>query len=699
MNLTPGTVLNKRYRIVSLLGEGGFGAVYKAWDLNLNGPCAVKENKDATHSAQSQFEREATMLAGLRHPNLPRVTDHFFIPEQGQYLVMDYIQGDNLEELLAKSSTPLTPEQALDWTLQICDALSYLHTRPQAIIHRDIKPANIKITPDGRAMLVDFGIAKVYDEHLKTTAGARAVTPGYSPPEQYGFGKTDHRSDIYALGATLYKALTLQDPPESVERTIGGALTNPTRLNHAVPPWLETVILQAMQTTPTNRFQTVAELRSALLNKTLIASTTGGAATAQYPLVSPVITQVAPTGVGGGRKTLPAWLWIVLAAVLGLGTVGVLGLVMLLNNNNNLHATQTAAALARAESRTAEAERESRPTATPNREDEVAPLATTPVPVVTEPPPEPAITEPPAQITSTFTPTPSLTPTATFTPTQTPQDLSPFIIDPFNVPMALVPAGTFIMGGDADYGYQACLELYTNNTSECTRSMFEDADYVHSVYLSSYYIDQYEVTNQSYAGCVAAGACSAPVRNISKTRGDYYNDSRYADYPVIYVTWDMAQDYCAWRGGRLPTEAEWERAARGDDGRIFPWGNFFDGSLLNFCDANCTTLDSTLDWFNPAYNDGYADTSPVGTYGDHGHPFGLYDLGGNVWEWVYDWYERNYYETSPAENPMGPATGTDRGTRGGSIANTGYVTITYYRDISDPTGAFWNVGFRCVVLP
>ena len=254
MPLTPGQILNTRYRIVSLLGQGGFGAVYRAWDLNLHVPCAVKENLDTSEIAQRQFEHEATILATLHHPSLPRVTDHFFIQGQGQYLVMDFIQGDNLEEILSQNGAPFTPEQAINWIGQICDALNYLHTQKPPIIHRDIKPANIKVTPDGRAVLVDFGIAKVYDPHLKTTAGARAVTPGYSPPEQYGFGKTDPRSDVYALGATLYKALTLQDPPESVERAIGAVLVDPAQLNPVIPPWLETVILHAMQPVPTGRF-------------------------------------------------------------------------------------------------------------------------------------------------------------------------------------------------------------------------------------------------------------------------------------------------------------------------------------------------------------------------------------------------------------------------------------------------------------
>jgi Tol biopolymer transport system component len=269
MPLSTGQILNNRYRIVKLLGQGGFGAVYRAWDKNLKGPCAVKENLDTTPEAQHQFEREAMMLAKLHHQNLPRVIDHFTLPAQGQYLVMDFIDGDNLEQILVKNAAPLPEDLVLSWLQQICSALTYLHAQQPPVIHRDIKPANIKVTPQGQVYLVDFGIAKIFDAHLRTTVGARAVTPGYSPPEQYGLGKTDPRSDIYALGATLYKALTGREPTESVQRTIGMQLPSPRQLNQAIHPRTEALILKAMDTTPTNRFQSIAELIASLQGQDL----------------------------------------------------------------------------------------------------------------------------------------------------------------------------------------------------------------------------------------------------------------------------------------------------------------------------------------------------------------------------------------------------------------------------------------------
>jgi len=203
MNLVPGQLLNSRYRIVKLLGQGGFGAVYRAWDTNLHGPVAVKENFDPSPASQNQFAREASMLFLLRHNNLPRVIDHFNIPGQGQYLVMDFIEGEDLQAMLDQTGGPLDEATVLPWIEQVCDALEYMHSQNPPVIHRDIKPANIKITPQGQAILVDFGIAKTFDPNLATTQGARAVTPGFSPNEQYGQGRTDARTDVYALGATL----------------------------------------------------------------------------------------------------------------------------------------------------------------------------------------------------------------------------------------------------------------------------------------------------------------------------------------------------------------------------------------------------------------------------------------------------------------------------------------------------------------
>jgi serine/threonine protein kinase len=264
MPLNPGQILNKRYRIIRQLGQGGFATIYRAEDLTLKSVCALKENLDYWDESQRQFEREARILAGLHHPNLPHVFDYFIQPAQGQYLVMDYVEGYDLQDVLDRISQPLIEKKVLEWIGQICDALIYLHTQTPPVIHRDIKPANIKVTPTNRAMLVDFGVAKIYDPDKRTTMAARAVTPGYSPVEQYGHGTTDARTDQYALAATLYNLLTGIRPPESIERVTGAVLEEPRKINASISPHVEAAILRGMQVLAADRYETMEEFKEAL---------------------------------------------------------------------------------------------------------------------------------------------------------------------------------------------------------------------------------------------------------------------------------------------------------------------------------------------------------------------------------------------------------------------------------------------------
>jgi eukaryotic-like serine/threonine-protein kinase len=266
MTLSSGQLLAGRYRILRLLGQGGMGAVYLAEDVRLPGrQVAVKENFDPSLGGRGQFEREAIMLARLKHPSLPQVTDHFVLPSGEQYLVMEYVAGESLDEILARRGAP--PEaEVLGWIDQVMDALEYMHTwvdpvtgQSTPVIHRDIKPANIKLTLQGKIVLVDFGIAK-YQTASGTMTGARAASPGFSPVEQY-VGGTDARSDIYALGATLYTLLTGQVPPESPAIAAGALLTPPRILNPTVSPKIEQSILRAMRLQAADRYQSVSEFR------------------------------------------------------------------------------------------------------------------------------------------------------------------------------------------------------------------------------------------------------------------------------------------------------------------------------------------------------------------------------------------------------------------------------------------------------
>jgi len=266
MSLSNGDLLRQRYRILDILGQGGMGAVYRAIDVNLDMIVAIKENSFQTEDYARQFQREAKILASLRHPNLPRVFDYFVIDQQGQYLVMDFIEGNDLRQWMALDEK-VTEAEVLQIGIAICDALIYLHSQDPPIIHRDIKPGNVKITPRGEVVLVDFGLVKLMDEKEMTTTAARAMTPGYSPPEQYGSAPTDQRSDIFSLGATLYSALTSYLPEDSLARTTGKALLTALKEhNPEISSLTAGAIEKALQLRFEDRWQSGASFKDALLN-------------------------------------------------------------------------------------------------------------------------------------------------------------------------------------------------------------------------------------------------------------------------------------------------------------------------------------------------------------------------------------------------------------------------------------------------
>lgn len=294
MPLAPGTLLNERYRIVSILGQGGMGAVYRANDENLGISVAVKENLFLTDEYSRQFQREANILASLRHPNLPRVGDYFQMNDQGQYLIMDYIDGEDLRQRIERVGT-LSEHEVVLIGASICDALTYMHTRTPTVLHRDIKPGNIKITPGGEVLLVDFGLAKIVQGGQATTTGARAMTPGYSPPEQYGTARTDERTDIYSLGATLYAALTGVIPEDSLARATGKAELTPIReLMPRINRKLASVIEKALEVDPEDRYQTAADFKQALADSANMNELTQ---------VKPTVTPPPAAADGGSKRT------------------------------------------------------------------------------------------------------------------------------------------------------------------------------------------------------------------------------------------------------------------------------------------------------------------------------------------------------------------------------------------------------------
>ncbi|MGD9315545.1 MAG: serine/threonine-protein kinase [Anaerolineae bacterium] len=278
--LSPDTILRDRYKIIELVGRGGMGATYRAEDNRLQGRiCAVKEalpDPDASpeelRQSREQFYQEASTLARLDHPNLPKVSDYFSENDR-DYLVMDFVPGQDLKEMLTsalREGEYLAERQVLAWADQLCGALEYMHTQDPPVLHRDIKPSNIKVTPAGNVKLVDFGLVKVLvpDDQRTITVVQGRGTVQYIPLEQYGgdTGHTDVRSDIYSLGATLYHLLTGQPPLDAKQRFLTPkSLPSPRSLNSAISPQTEQAILWSLSMHPDDRPSSIGELQSELL--------------------------------------------------------------------------------------------------------------------------------------------------------------------------------------------------------------------------------------------------------------------------------------------------------------------------------------------------------------------------------------------------------------------------------------------------
>jgi len=282
MPLTNGDLLRSRYKIKRIIGQGGMGSIYLAEDTRLSGRlCALKEvehdkslDKQLSKEAQEQFKQEATILARLDHPNLPKVSDFFSIGDR-DYLVMDYVPGDDLRTLMLKAKHQekfLKESEVRKWANQLADALIYMHTQEPSILHRDIKPSNLKLTPSGLLKLVDFGLVKVLAPgEMTITIIQGQGTALYTPLEQYGGdgSHTDVRSDIYSFGATLYHLLTNTPPADARERFINPeSLLPPRQINPAISTQMERAILWAMNLHPDQRPANMTQLRDFFTGRT-----------------------------------------------------------------------------------------------------------------------------------------------------------------------------------------------------------------------------------------------------------------------------------------------------------------------------------------------------------------------------------------------------------------------------------------------
>lgn len=617
MPLLPAELLHKRYRIVSLLAAGPYGATYRAYDQTDRRDVAIKEYLDPSVDIQRLFRAEARRLAALSHPQLPATLDHFAL-DNGQYLVSAYVDGVDLGGLLAQYG-PLPSDLIVPWLQAACRPLVYLHEQKQ--LHLNVKPANIRLTPTGDVFLVDSGLPGL---------GVRPHAAGFGAPEQQAQGTTDATADIYSLGATLYALLTGKTPPNALSRETGLSDLVPAReVNPDVEPYLSIVAGRAMSLRADTRYESVEAFARALERP----------AGRPAPVVSPLrragLEPTAAAPVAAPRRPTRVRRRMERRTLLGLLAGGLFLLAFsafLIITNLREPAPVTG------------------PAATETLQSAVAA----------------ALTE--------FAPTPSPSPEPTIPPTATPQ---PFITTTGSR-MIYVPGGQFTLGDDA--------------------SEENDEKPARVVQIDGFLIDETEVTNAAYAQCVAAEVCPRPARAGATYHQSYYGDPAFDDYPVINVSWFNAQAFCEWRGARLPTEAEWEFAASVNPIEEIkyrhPWGDSFDGERLNFCDVNCRTDSPDAVW-----DDGFNDTAPVGSYPDGRSPSGVYDMLGNVMEWVNDWYDFDAYEAISDTNPRGPTEGDFKSLRGGSWLSPSEDTAVTVRGNFEPTVAQANLGFRCAMPP
>lgn len=668
--LSVGFLLQGRYRIVRELGSGGFATVYLAEDVRLGGRYIAVKEFDASRLpapdqgwARQHFQNEAQVLSQLHHESIANVTD-FFSSGGLDYLVMEYVPGETLSQTWQRMGGRIHHNQVLTWARELCRVLDYLHQQNPPIIFRDLKPDNIMVQSDGCLKVIDFGIVR----HFKPgqTRDTQVLgTPGYAAPEQYGQRQTDTRSDIYSLAAVLHQLLTGHDPTQTPMN-----FPNLLTLSPQVPPHIATAIHRALDTNPDQRFPQVRDFAVAL-----------GVSITGSKRMGPVVSHIP-------RKTTRSWAGPVLGGLMISIVIGFLVWGDISASTATLPTAvvspqvvtvmvTSAAKNTPPDSSTTLADTRliANVTLAGSTETAINPVSSSAV-VPTEISLAPA-TNPIVLTSVSFPVTVDASPTAQRVVAN-------------NVLQQFIPGGEFVMGS--------------------TRGNDDETE--HKVYLDPYWIDQTEVTNYQFALFVAdTGYVTSAQRegsgwtfsngreaNVSGANwqhpyGPESSTSGQDNYPVVLVSWDDAFAYCSWRGGALPTEAQWEKAARGTEGHVYPWGNEFDCSRGNFDDER--ELDATVVGADNC--DGFSRIAPVGSFPSGSSDYGVLDMSGNAWEWVADWYESSYYVNSPYMNPMGPIEGEFKVLRGGGWTSDEYYSRASHRSVTAvPSSRFFTVGFRCM---
>lgn len=649
MTFNPGEILLNKYRIEKLIGRGAFAEVYRASHIDLNVPRALKVmRKDAPgvgstliDDYEQRFKLEVQLGARIAHPNVILVYD---VERHGDdlILVMEYAPGGSLAERISEhrnAGKRFEIKDALQIATDVASGLGELHTLDA--VHRDIKPSNILFDAKGRAKVADLGLAQVPGGPSMRSQLSQPMphpgTPGYMSPEQERTGYyLRPTSDIYALGLMLFEMLTGRNY-HNVERG-----SEASAFCKGLPAWLDKLLLQMLAENPDQRpFDGAKAARSLRDGRRRLSKRGKG-------LPKPRL----------GKP--PVWAWFLVG---GLVLTGLIVSLVLTGNiwvdvSERRQDTPIAALL------------------------EITPTFET---LVASPSPDsPTFT---AQPPDTHTPTSEAAPTSLpeSSPTITPSVGSTRSSLKDGMVQVFVPAGEFEMG-------------YEDGDS--------DEKPVHTVYLDAFWIDQTEVTNEMFSVFLNERGnqredesdwlgTGYDVANIVQITNQWLPKTGYATHPVIHVTWYGARAYCDWAGRRLPTEAEWEKAARGERGWLFPWGgNEFDCHQGNFDDEKVVDDFVVTGGENC---DGFERTSPIGSFASGSSPYGALDLAGNVWEWVGDWYASIYYSSSPNENPDGPFYGDYRVMRGGSWNLNDRISSSTLRGKQNPGHHGNSLGFRCAM--
>jgi formylglycine-generating enzyme required for sulfatase activity/tRNA A-37 threonylcarbamoyl transferase component Bud32 len=681
-----------KYQIIRELGRGGFGIVYEARDTVLKRQVALKVLHPAlTVDPQflKRFRQEAELAAQMDHPNIVPIYD--FDQRDGRYLISMGLMGrGSLKEQLKKYGA-MHPSQAKTILEQVASGLAYAHERN--IIHRDLKTSNILIDDNGVARIADFGFAKAVsaDSISMSVGGGMVGTPAYMAPELWHGKKATEQSDIYSLGCITYEMLNGKELfyGETPAEVMTKHLMAGSQMEADLPKAWRELIEKCLAREPGNRYATV---------KALLEDLKFGLFDAAKEHETEI---VLGEDEGFSRDTLSVSLQSEEADLDDKRDGAEISVISersdessayddgVLADNIDNYLEQTR------QDTSGWQEKDENETLTPGQIIELSPLkrlrmkrswliplslgvfiivlavvlltllwTSNKKQFITNADETPTLTYT-LQLSNTNSPTntPKSTntpiPTNTLTPIATLGVGSTMMREKDGMEMVYVPEGTFTMG-----------------SKENDSDAWSDEKPERNIYLDAYWFDKYKVSNAQYKLCVDSGTCLKPNRLYSYNRSDYYNNPKYDNYPVIFVNWNQANAYCEWAGGRLPTEAEWEKAARGTDGRKYPWGNDYPTTEL----AN--------------YNKNVNDTSAVNSYPKGVSPYGAFNMAGNVWEWVNDWWSVQY-DVGDTNNPIGPQSGTSRVLRGGSW-NYDYSVVRSANRISrNPLVWDYNIGFRC----